>query len=437
MPPSAERRAKNQIDRAAAQTSFACLGQTRRVCRRRLRRPPPTHNFETVFGLRKEKAMKLFGPKNKTGRGAATVQTARSVTPSSFIQGFPTPLSKPEFAVFDAMRSSVPIIDSAIEKIIRLIGKFEVECESAAATRALSHFLEKVKTGPCSAGMVSFLTAYIDSLLMYGSAAGEMVIGEKSGKILGLYNADIRCLEMKYGTNPLEAKLYTKDAVTGQSLPIPHPERILLSAINTSPASPNGRSMLEGLPFVSSILMKIYSSIGTNWERAGNLRYAVTYNPDPASADCGSAEAEELAKEWQKAMNDSSQVRDFVAVGDVKIKVIGSDGPILDSEIPVRQMLEQIVAKCGIPPFLFGLSWSTTERMSSQQADILTSELEYYRNILAPVISKICSEFLFREGFGTDHKIIWNEICLQDEVELARARLYKAQAEKLEKENSL
>ena len=33
-----------------------------------------------------------------------------------------------------------------------------------------------------------------------------------------------------------------------------------------------------------------------------------------------------------------------------------------------RQMLEQLVAKTGLPPFLLGLSWSSTERMSAQQA---------------------------------------------------------------------
>ena len=44
----------------------------------------------------------------------------------------------------------------------------------------------------------------------------------------------------------------------------------------------------------------------------------------------------------------------------------------------------------GIPPFLLGLTWSSTERMSSQQADILTSELEAYRRLLNPVIEKIC-----------------------------------------------
>ena len=61
-------------------------------------------------------------------------------------------------------------------------------------------------------------------------------------------------------------------------------------------------------------------------------------------------------------------VRDFVAVGDVDIKVIGADNQVLDSEVPVRQILEQLVARTGIPPFLLGLTWSSTERMSTQQA---------------------------------------------------------------------
>ena len=124
-----------------------------------------------------------------------------------------------------------------------------------------------------------------------------------------------------------------------------------------------------------------------------------------------------------------------MSVGDVSIKVIGADNQILDSNVPVRQMLEQIVAKTGLPPFMLGLSWSSTERMSSQQADVLTSELEAYRRLLSPVISKICKAFLRGEGFGCDCHIEWDDITLQDEVELAKARLYNAQAEKLEQEN--
>ena len=133
-------------------------------------------------------------------------------------------------------------------------------------------------------------------------------------------------------------------------------------------------------------------------------------------------------------MKAGGPVRDFVAVGDVSIKAIGADSQILDSEIPVRQMLEQIVAKTGIPPFMLGLSWSSTERMSSQQADLLTSELEAYRRVLTPVILKICKMFLLLNSIDDNPEIIWDDITLQDECELSKARLYDAHREKIQQE---
>ena len=196
-----------------------------------------------------------------------------------------------------------------------------------------------------------------------------------------------------------------------------------------------GTSLLKGLPFVSDILMKIYNTIGNNWERAGNLRYAVTYKPSNDASDKAFAKerAQQMAEQWKDAMQ-SKAVKDFVAVGDVSIKVIGSDSQIMDSEIPVRQLLEQIVAKTGLAPYMFGLSWSTTERMSMEQADILTSELKSYRRTLTPVIDKIANTLLLLEGYAPVAHTVWNDITLRDETELARAELYKAQAEKLRKE---
>ena len=98
----------------------------------------------------------------------------------------------------------------------------------------------------------------------------------------------------------------------------------------------------------------------------------------------------------------------------------------------VRQMLEEIVAKMGIPPFLLGLSWSSTERMSSQQADILTSELEAYRRLLNPVIEKICKLWMQLHGMEPRFTIEWDTITLQDAVDLANARLMNAQAAQIE-----
>ena len=144
-----------------------------------------------------------------------------------------------------------------------------------------------------------------------------------------------------------------------------------------------------------------------------------------------------LASEWSRAMQDTKggSVRDFVAVGDVDIRVIGADAPILDSQVPVRQILEQVVAKTGIPPFMLGLSWSSTERMSSQQADMLTTEVTAIRRTITPVVERICRLWLQMHGYTCGFEVQWEDINLQDEVEDARAALYREQARKLRLEN--
>ena len=144
-----------------------------------------------------------------------------------------------------------------------------------------------------------------------------------------------------------------------------------------------------------------------------------------------------LAGEWSRAMQDtrSGSVRDFVAVGDVGIQVIGGDAPILDSEVPVRQILEQIVAKTGIPPFMLGLCWSATERMSAQQADMLTTEITAIRRTLTPAAERICRLWLRMHGYPCAFEVVWDDINLQDEVEEAKAEFYREQARKLRIEN--
>ena len=141
----------------------------------------------------------------------------------------------------------------------------------------------------------------------------------------------------------------------------------------------------------------------------------------------------QIAGEWSEAMQAgrAGQVRDFVAVGDVDVKVIGADGPILDSQVPVRQILEQLVARTGIPPFMLGLSWSSTERMSAQQADMLTSEITAIRRSLESAVERLCELWLILHGFRQQVLVDWEDINLQDLVEEAKADLYRAQTEKL------
>ncbi len=331
-------------------------------------------------------------------------------------------------ALYDALRESVPVIDAAIDKLVRLTLGFSAHCADPAADRVLQDFLTSVPLGGCGCGVHAFLSAYLDGLLTYGTAVGEIVV--RNGQVVGLYNAPLRSIELRRAADGFSAEVLAGGVC---KTPVPYPELLLLSALRPAPDALYGKSLLHGLPFVSGVLLKIFSATGENWDRLGNVRFAVTYKPQNDAMDRAYAKerAMQVAKAWSEAMQPGTGARDFVSVGDVSIRVIGADCPIPDSEVPVRQMLEQILAKTGLPPFLLGLTWSSTERMSTQQADLLTSELEAYRTLLTPVLQKILRTFLRLSGFTDEAQIAWEDVTLQDEVELARARLYDAQAKQL------
>ena len=348
-------------------------------------------------------------------------------------------LAGQEYGLYEAMRRSVPLIDAALDKIVRLTGGFTVVCDDKAVQPQLESFLTTVPVGTGRWGLRQFMASHLDSLLTYGNAAGEIVLDAEGRDIFALYNAPLKHISVRAGANPLEGQVL----VRGEGLdfkPVPYPELVLFTPLNPEPGALTGVSLLRSLPFVTTVLMKIYSSISTNFERLGNLRYAVTYRPGAAGLDGAAARdiAGAIAREWGTAMSgaDAGLVKDFVAVGDVDIKVIGADNQMMDTEVPARQMLEQIVAKLGIPPFMLGLHWSTTERMSVQQADILTSELESYRILLTGVILKICRLWLRLKGLSANLTVEWEDINLQDEIETARAQLLTAQAQKLQVEGA-
>ena len=353
--------------------------------------------------------------------------------PFSALRSF-TPLGGSEEQIYRQMREAIPVLDAAIGKLVRLSGGFTAVCPNGYVQKRLEEFL---KTMPCGYGQVgidSFLSCYVDSLLTYGRAVGEIVVA--GHQVVGLCWGDVTQLEAGEGDNPMEVVLWGPDS-KGRMSPLPYPHLLLFTTLNPEPKHPYGVSLFRGMPFLADILMKIYNTIGTNWERAGNLRYSVvckgSENMDAAVVQ---ERSKQIASEWARAMEDSKNgtVRDFVAMGDVEIKVIGGEAPILDSQVPVRQMLEQLVAKTGLPPFLLGLNWSTTERMSTQQADILTSEIWALRRTVEPALRKICRMFLAYEGLDDRVEIQWNDISLQDITQEARADLYRAQAEKARKE---
>lgn len=343
----------------------------------------------------------------------------------------PPPPSPQEWQLYDALRFSVPVIDAAIRKIVRLTGGFRLKAESPEAQALLDRFAETVPVNACGSSLQLFADQLLDSLLTYGNAVGEW-LPDEDGAPAALLTANPAVLRID-AASPLEKRFYlnTPDA---SPVPLKHPERIFFAALDPPAGGLYGISILRGLPAVSSILMRIYNCIGQNYDRAGNIRYAVTYHPDPGAAAFAQSHAQEIADAWKDGIRAAQfgEVQDFVAVGDVDIKVIGADNQLFDTNVPVRQLLEQIISKLSIPPFLLGFSWATTERMSTQQADILTSELEAFRRTLSPILLRIGTAVLRGAGFNELPALEWSNINLQDETELAEARLKNAQAAEIE-----
>ncbi len=343
------------------------------------------------------------------------------------------PLGGGEIRLYRALRAQLPVLDAAVGKLVRLCGGFTAHCAEERAERALRDFLRTVPVGRGQFGIDSFLAAYLDCLLTCGRAIGEMVVSH--GRLCAVLWGDVASVEIQEGTTPLDFAVCQRDE-HGELRALPYQNLLLLATLNPDPEHPYGVSMFRSMPFLAEILLNIYRTIGVNWERAGNVRYSVVCRPSGDDRGSARERAEQMAGEWSRAMQSTraGEVRDFVAVGDVDIRVIGADGPVLDSETPVRQLLEQLVAATGLPPFLLGLSWSSTERMSAQQADLLTSEIWAIRRAVQPVLERICRMFLDLRGCGAPVTIEWEDVSLQDILDEAHAALYRAQAEKIREE---
>ena len=381
--------------------------------------------------------MAFFKRKEEGVAAASTQLRSRDALPWGGLMDM-VPLGGGEARLYQAIRQGVPAVDAALCKIIRLAGGVTVGCETQSVQRQLDRFLKTVPAGRGQVGINAFLDMYLDSMLTFGQAVGEMVVDPEGRDIAALVCGKVEDVQIREGDSPLDFTLWGYGS-DGMPRPLPRQDLLLFTPYNPEAHSPYGVSMLRSMPFLTELLGKIYSAMGANWERMGNVRFAVVCKPQSGEMDPATAQerSRQIAKEWSRAMQSSKtgSVRDFVAIGDVDIRVIGADNQILDSEVPVRQILEQLIAKTGIPPFMLGLSWSSTERMSTQQADILTSELTAIRRGLTPVVEKICRMWMRLNGIYEPFEVLWDDINLQDELDEAKAEWYRQQARKLELEN--
>ncbi len=132
----------------------------------------------------------------------------------------------------------------------------------------------------------------------------------------------------------------------------------------------------------------------------------------------------------------AGQSADFVHAidkdSDIKIDIIGSDGQELSLETPARHVLEQIVSKTGLPPWMLGMHWSTTERLAEFESEMVLADVATRQGAKLPPLNRVVSTMLRMRGRTWkkgDWQLKFNQVNLHDIEKQARARFLNAQAD--------
>jgi len=342
--------------------------------------------------------------------------------------------------LYDLMREVSPVLDVAIIKLVQLIGDFRLDAMgNTRAQEVLEATKKQVRVGWVDSSFNSFITQLADSAIAKGFGIGELVPDSllkgvdrlkvaRANEFRFMVDGDgkLSLGQMdRYGFKPVE--------MADQSL-------IYYLAFDLRDGHPQGVSLLNSLPAVVKTIMRIQHAIDSTAWRVGDPTFLILQmagdgqNGDDLKADLGAKAADlQEAMLTRKAGGLMDLGFGYAPNGKLEVKVLGGDAELPDLTVPNKITMEQIVARTGLPPFMFGLSWSTTERMAKEQSDMLTSEVWTRRSRLDPIIERVFTTALLLNGLnGVKWQHEWDPVNLQDDEETARARLQNATAQQKE-----
>lgn len=384
---------------------------------------------------------------SSAGSGGLGPQTKAWETPLEEIFGVDGALNANAVRgrVFRVLRESVPILDVGVNKIKRLVGTFSIDCDgNTRAQEFVDDFLRTVLVNDLNFGMHNVVTQAIDSGLEQGNGFVELVPTALENGVDRLLNANSE----RVGFAKVDGRWVLGSIQRGavRVKPFDRPEFVYQVAPDKRNGQPSGTSLFYGLPFVGNVFQRIIKTIDNQLQKVGDPSFFLVVEPGnfPINNPIeGMKKSYEIAGQVSDKLKASTKalmqkrrmgkMTDLHTVappgGTVKISTLGADADVMPLEVPMRTILEMFAAKTEIPPAFFGFSWSTSERMTTEQRKMLAKSITGYRTATEPAIDRIIWYALNFAGYaGTKFKIVWDEIGLQDAVETAKARLYNSQA---------
>lgn len=352
---------------------------------------------------------------------------------SSVLSAFGGVPDDTKYGLFRLLRDNIPAVDAALQTYCALVGRLEVTADEPLKTD-IEAFLNSVKVGHFGRGFKRFQDQMISSKLLYGKGVGEIVPNNSGSDLYALTAIDPETVEFKpVAGASLELEVVQQQGA-GKSVTLDP----LLTVVSThgGDIDPHGVSMLRSVPFVGEILLLIEEATKASWERYGCPVYHVHMTLPEGFADPSGAKTAALMTGVQTTWNEalrarkSGNVRDFFTASTegASVEVIGAGQAVLDLQAPYRAFAEQVCAATHLPPWMLGFTWSTTERLSSNQADLLVSLVRGIAGEWLPHAERIVRLWCDMTGRQGDFSIEASPMSLQDAAETARAELLAAQA---------
>ncbi|MBW2644614.1 MAG: hypothetical protein JRE23_00290 [Deltaproteobacteria bacterium] len=376
---------------------------------------------------------------------------------------------------YESLREGIPIIDAAIRRLISLNGTIKIIGDNAAIVKELEDFCLAVPVNDTQKGIHAFLENFSNETFEQGFSISEFVATKDLKDISGLRVADSKQIIYRrnkagkaepwyrysnvgmYGPvykDPAQLVDKILNAPYGYMVPYDgwnevklNPSNVFYNSINNENSDPYGVSIMRSMEFVSQILMTIQNSIKSNYERYGDPSYHMHYTSSKGGDDT-KYQAQRVAMEEAFVTVIDAKRRgrsgDFTTAGSkdstVDIKVIGADNQVLESEIPLRHVLEQIVAKTNLPSWMLGLYWSTTERMATLEIEAALQDAKIRQLAMYPEFIRLFSTYLSMRGHKWktittsidkpgDWGFVFETPNLRDMVAKAQARFLNAQAD--------
>jgi len=346
-----------------------------------------------------------------------------------------------ELRLYHEMRRSFPILDTAITRLVRFCGCPRVE-GPVAVQAELQAWMDAVLVVPAQRGLGSWLETHLDQMLVYGKAVGQVTLTPSRRDVRALSSLDPRLIQLEAGEDPAALRLFFRPSGCLETQEL-NPALTLLS-LHAPQGNPHGTSLLRSLPFVTEACGIIENAAAQVWQRMGAPSFHVNWDGGDGFSDPQGTVAQGVTGDLEQSFTDmmtarrSGEVKDLFTAGKVSIGIIGSEGQVMAVQEPLRVFVEQMVAVTGLPPWLLGLHWSSTERLSVQQADLMVAHIEGLRREVQPQLEYLLElrQRLAGRARGGGFRLVWPPVNLRDATEQARADAWREQASQRRIENA-